>query len=35
MVNDQDAIVVLDEGVDESQENNAACCKGSIARAVV
>jgi hypothetical protein len=35
MVNEQDAIVVLEEGVDESQESHAACCKGPVARAVV
>lgn len=36
MVTDQDAIVVLDEGVEETPENHSACCKaGGMTRATV
>jgi putative radical SAM-modified peptide len=35
MVHEQDAIVVLDEGVEESLENVAACCKTGLARSII
>ena len=35
MLNEQDAIVVLDEGVEESLENIDACCKTGPSRAII